>query len=72
MPSNLGARGGPVPGGVLPAVASSRWLSLPGVTGFPTSGEQDRAQVETLAGLQFVALAMLLAHWFVTFMVPNA
>ena len=34
MPLNLGVRGGPDPGGAVPAVASSRWLTLPGVASF--------------------------------------
>jgi len=34
---NLGVRGDPVPDGVVPAVASSRWLTLPSVGGFQLS-----------------------------------
>jgi len=37
VPRNLGARGGPVPGGALPAVASSRCVDLAGRGQFPTS-----------------------------------
>ena len=31
---NLGVRGGPIPGGALPAVASSRWFTLPDTASF--------------------------------------